>query len=159
MNSSFSDLVMTVPTIIIDTREQQPYGFSRPSIRKKLDAGDYSIEGLEDQVAVERKSMADLVHTLIRQRRRFYKELEKLASYQSACVVVEANFRDLLDANYRSAAHPSALMGMVASISANHIPVYFCSDRQAACRFVEEFLSHFHRTTICKQPPLESRAE
>jgi ERCC4-type nuclease len=72
--------------------------------------------------------------------------LEKLSAYESACVVVECNFRDLVDGRYRSDAHPHALIGTVASIVVDFgVPVYFCSDRQAACRFVEEYLTRFHR--------------
>ena len=37
-------------------------------------------------------------------------------------------------------------IGTVASIVVDFgVPVYFCSDRQAACRFVEEYLTRFHR--------------
>lgn len=41
-------------TIVIDTREQQPYAFGCASERRKLDAGDYSVAGCESQIAVER---------------------------------------------------------------------------------------------------------
>ncbi len=101
-------------TVVVDTREQEPYGFdseSIASIRKALPAGDYSIEGFETRVAVERKSMADFVSTVIRGRKRFHKELEKLRHYDAACVVVEANYRDVLGACYQSDAHPNALIG------------------------------------------------
>lgn len=135
-------------TIIVDSREQQGYSFSLPTIKKKLEAGDYSIAGFEEQVAVERKSLPDFVHTIIRERKRFYKELQRLSTYTAACIVVEANFRDLIEGRYRSGAHANSLIGAVASISAGFVPVYFCSDRQASCRFVEEFLIHFYRKTI-----------
>ena len=43
-------------TIIIDTREQQPWSFEDYVVaNKKLDTGDYSIEGLQDVFAIERK--------------------------------------------------------------------------------------------------------
>ena len=45
-------------TVVIDTREQEPYGFNpdlvRP-LRRALPAGDYSVAGLEETIAVERK--------------------------------------------------------------------------------------------------------
>jgi len=132
--------------IISDSREQQPYVFSVPSIRKKLEAGDYSIEGFEDSVAVERKTLEDFVSTVIRQRKRFFRELQRLEEYEAACVVVESDLRDVLTGRYRSGAHPSAVLGIVISIVVDfQIPVFFCSDRQVACRFVEEFLLRFHR--------------
>jgi ERCC4-type nuclease len=136
-------------TVVVDSREQEPYGFDPQkfaAIRKALPAGDYSLDGLEDRVAVERKSLADFVATVIRSRKRFHRELQKLAAYDAACVVVECNFRDLVDGRYRSDAHPHALIATVASIVVDFgVPVYFCSDRQAACRFVEEYLTRFHR--------------
>lgn len=43
-------------TIIIDTREQQPWEFEHYSTAsRKLDTGDYSIEGLENLFTIERK--------------------------------------------------------------------------------------------------------
>ena len=136
-------------TILIDSREQEGYMFSVPSARRKLDAGDYSIEGFEGRIAVERKSMADFVNTVIRGRKRFHKELIKLATYEAACVVVECSFRDLIEGQYRSDAHPKALIGSVMSIIVDFgVPVYFCSDRQASCRFVESYLLRYHRRFI-----------
>lgn len=133
-------------TIIIDTREQIPYSFSLTSMRQKLPAGDYSLAGLENQVAVERKSLADFVHTVTRNRLRFYRELEKLTAYDAACIVVEANFHDLLAGNYPGGIHPNAMIGTVISLIVDFkIPVFFCSDRQAACRFVEEFLIRYSK--------------
>ena len=41
--------------IAIDTREQRPYRFVWSEI-KTLTTGDYSVIGLEDRVAIERKS-------------------------------------------------------------------------------------------------------
>jgi ERCC4-type nuclease len=132
--------------IIIDSREQEGYSFSCPSIKKKLDAGDYSIEGFESRVSVERKSMEDFVNTVIHGRKRFYKELCSLQNYEHACVVVEGSLRDLLTANYQSGAHPNSLLASAVAICINFdIPVFFCGDRQSACRFTEEYLKHIYR--------------
>jgi ERCC4-type nuclease len=46
-------------TIIIDTREQHPWAFdNHVTAKRKLDTGDYSIEGLEDLLCIERKKSA-----------------------------------------------------------------------------------------------------
>ncbi len=50
--------------IVVDTREKEEYAFPCAVLHRKLDAGDYSVQGHEDRVAVERKSLADFVHTL-----------------------------------------------------------------------------------------------
>ena len=63
-------------TVVVDTREQEPYHFDPESVtatRRALPAGDYSLERWEDQVAVERKTLEDLVGTVIRSRKRFRK--------------------------------------------------------------------------------------
>jgi ERCC4-type nuclease len=145
-------------TVVTDSREKEPYSFDCKKVAticKALPAGDYSLEGLEERVAVERKTLADFVATVIRGRKRFYRELQKLSAFDSACVVVECNFRDLVDGRYRSGAHPHALIATVAAIVVDFgVPVYFCSDRQAACCFVQEYLSRFHRRIArCKNEP------
>ncbi len=137
------------PTVVVDTREQEPYLFQSGGlrvIRRALPAGDYSLAGHEGSVAVERKTLDDFVSTVIRARKRFFKELRLLSSYDTACIVVEANLRDILTGGYRSGAHPNAVLGTVLSIVVDfRIPVFFCSDRQAACRFVEEYLLKYYR--------------
>jgi len=135
--------------IVVDTREQEPYAFDPKHVivtRKALPAGDYSIEGHEDSVAVERKTLEDFVSTAIRSRKRFARELRWLSEYDAACVVVEADLRDIIGGRYRSGAHPNAVLGALLSIVIDFgVPVFFCSDRQAACRFVEGYLTRFHR--------------
>jgi len=131
-------------TIVIDTREQQPYSFDPErfeTVRRALPAGDYSLVGSETRVAVERKSMPDFVSTVIRARKRFHAELRKLAEYEHACIVVEGSLRDLLEGRYLGGAHPNALLGAVVSICVDWgIPVYFCGDRQCAKLFVEAYI-------------------
>lgn len=130
--------------IVVDTREQEAYGFDARRvrvIRRALPAGDYSVEGMETAVAVERKSLADFVSTVIHSRARFYRELDRLRGYGAAAVVVEGNLMDVLGGRYRSGAHPNALLGTIAAITIDFgIPVFFCSNRQASARFVEAYL-------------------
>lgn len=96
--------------ILIDSREQHPYQFQglisdarqgrRPiTVRQEvrgLPTGDYSLEGCEAQIAVERKSAADLFHTLGQGRDRFERELVRLADLPVAAVVVEAEWSEIL---------------------------------------------------------------
>ena len=59
--------------IVVDSRKQEPYSFDPKRfvvVRKALPAGDYSLVGWEERVAVERKSLTDFVQTIIRSRRR-----------------------------------------------------------------------------------------
>ena len=135
--------------IVIDTREQQPYAFdpARFSVeRRALPAGDYSLVGSEERVAVERKSLADFAQTVIRARRRFHEELRKLAGHEFACIVVEGSMRDVLDGAYGTGAHPNSVFGAAISLCVDwRVPVYFCGDRQIARRFVEAYLERCTR--------------
>lgn len=135
--------------VVVDTREQMPYSFCSDRIdvvRRALPAGDYSLAGFEHDVAIERKTAEDFVHTVIRERDRFRSELLKLQTYLCSCVVVEADFEDLLSGDYRSGAHPASVTGAALSIIVDYgVPVFFCSNRQCACRFVQEYLLRCHR--------------
>ena len=121
-------------TIIIDTREQEPYSFDSrlaATVRRALPAGDYSLD--------------DFVATVIHSRERFRAELRKLAGYRAACVVVEAGLLELLQKRYRGGAHPNAVLGNALSLILDYrVPVFFCSNRQAACHFVQAYLLAAH---------------
>ena len=130
--------------ITIDTREQKPYGFACRTERRKLDAGDYAVAGLEGRIAVERKSLSDFVHTVIHDADRFRAELQKLSEMDLACVVVEADLDDVLrglrQADLRSVS-PQSVLGAALHIAVRQrVPVYWCGSRQAACAFTEAFL-------------------
>lgn len=88
-----------LPTIIIDTREKLPLSFKclhirgvkeLPTITRKLDVGDYSIAGFEDQVFIERKSVNDLYGTLFSGRERFERELERAKDHKYKYLLVES---------------------------------------------------------------------
>lgn len=94
--------------IAIDQREQMPWGFGnllanasgeRIIVRTStvhLKTGDYSIVGLESQIAIERKSKQDAYGTFGGGRGRFEAELERLNAMQFAAVVIEDDWRGLL---------------------------------------------------------------
>ncbi len=79
--------------IIVDTREQQPWRFDIWDCKTKsakLDYGDYSIEGLERYVSIERKkSTGELALNLGKQRERFFRELEELSKFPHAYLICE----------------------------------------------------------------------
>jgi len=135
-------------TVVIDTREQEPYSFDprlATAVRRALPAGDYSVDGLEACVAVERKTLDDFVSTVIHNRARFREELRKLAGYRAACVVVEAGLIDVLQKRYRGDAHPNAVLGNALSLILDYrVPVFFCTTRQASCQFVQAYLLGAH---------------
>ena len=122
-------------TIIVDTREQAPYPFTESGysiVREALPEGDYGVLGLP-YVAVERKSLNDLIGSLTFGRERFFRELARLRSYRVCAIVVEASLSDILQHHYESAAAPASIVGSLLAIVADmRIPVLLCGDRPAA---------------------------
>ena len=119
------------PVIVVDTREQKPYRFTRCQV-KTLTTGDYSLVGLEDRVAIERKSAADLAGSLGSGRARFQRELERLAQLDYAAIVVEASLRQLLQPLLFSRMHPKAVVNSMLAWSVQYrMPVFFAGDRGA----------------------------
>lgn len=126
--------------IVVDTREQRAFTFEGASIYEgttvetgTLATGDYSIRGLENAVAVERKSLPDLVGCLAGSRDRFVKELERSRALEAFAVVVEGSWQDLAQGQYRSQLKPHAACQSVAAFMARlGIPFWFCGSRPAA---------------------------
>jgi len=84
-------------TIIIDTREQQPWEFPEFAVaNRKLDTGDYSIEGLENIFTIERKRTVSEIAGNISEK-RFINELERMKPYKHKFILMEFTFNNLLD--------------------------------------------------------------
>ncbi len=100
--------------IIIDTREQRPWSFSRWPVkceRRKLDTGDYSLNGIECGISIERKSLDDLIGCLMGSNRdRFERELERSMDIYRFFVVVEGSWQDIAKQRYVSKIKPQSVM-------------------------------------------------
>jgi ERCC4-type nuclease len=135
----------TLPTILIDTREQRPWKFSPEKFQTAtatIWAGDYTIAGLEDRIRIERKSLGDLVNTVVHDWIRFRKELNRLAGFDLAVIVVEADVTDLWLKRYESDADPNSVWGRCNSCLIDHgIPVLWWGERSLCEKGAERFLS------------------
>ncbi|MCH8806652.1 MAG: ERCC4 domain-containing protein [Planctomycetes bacterium] len=136
------------PAIVVDSREQQPLIFANlPTEPGTLDAGDYSIAGLTHLVAVERKSLPDLLSCVGRERARFVRELRRLLGYRFRALVIEASLPELEAGEWRSKLKPSHVLGSLTAWQARYsLPVVFAGNRAAAGRYVEKFLYQCART-------------
>ena len=115
------------PILIQDTREQNGFGllFKSSYLIEGLPVGDYSIAGLQDRIAIERKSLSDLVGSLTHGRERFERELAKARSYQFFAVVVEGSASAILRGEFgRSQANPQ-VYGEHCGIQRPVLPVSF----------------------------------
>jgi hypothetical protein len=126
------------PVVLIDTREKYPFEFDRfpnwiASTKKQaLKAGDYSMEGMESLLILERKTLTDLITTVIQQRPRFFRQCEKMAAYRWKALLIEANYEDIKTPydpdEYNTLAHPNAVSGTLDALEARFgIPVIYTS--------------------------------
>ena len=80
-------------TIIEDSREQNPLNLGDirgvEVVRQGLKTGDYSLVGHEDEICFERKSVPDLVGTLIGGHERFLREMDRMKDFQVKYILVE----------------------------------------------------------------------
>ena len=104
------------PTVVIDRREKNAWRFENlPSESGTLATGDYSISGLTHLVAIERKSLPDLLACIGRERDRFKRELQRLRAYRFRCLVIEASYADLERGEWRSKIQPASVLGTLAA--------------------------------------------
>lgn len=136
--------------IVIDTREQNPFGFSGDPYRntvvetRALETGDYSISGLERHVAVERKSLQDLVGCLGKGRDRFKRELVRARALDAFCVIVEGPLVEIAEGRYRGELNPHSACQSISSFTANlGIPFMFAGTRNLAEYMTWSFLHQY----------------
>lgn len=133
-------------TVLVDVHERYPYRFARQSGRGQVDvsrralpAGDYAVE-LDGQVvaSVERKSLADLVSSLLDGSLRF--AMAELASLPRAAVVVEDRYSKLFDLTFvRPATVADALAE--AAVRFPSVPVFFAETRALAEQWTYRYLA------------------
>lgn len=136
--------------IICDTREQAPFDFDKYECEVAtgtLNTGDYSLAGLEDRVAVERKSLDDLMGCLVGDgRERFERELARARGLDSFAVVVEASFQDMAEGRYRSRMKPHAALQSVLAFQVRYgVPFVWAGNRAGAEYAAFHVLRHYLR--------------
>lgn len=125
--------------IVIDNREKLPFSFEGETYKGTitsnicLQVGDYSLRGLEEYISIERKSLADLVMCLGRERDRFKRELARSRSLDFFGVVIEDSWQNLATGNYKSETNPhSAAQSVAAFMARYNVPFFFAGSRRAA---------------------------
>jgi ERCC4-type nuclease len=145
------------PVILVDTREQQPFTLTacHPNWiggerRATLKTGDYTVEGMEGLLALERKNLADLVACIVTYRRRFLASCERLAAFRWKAILIEATYEDLkrdcAEFGIPSAVHPNAVCGTLDAIEAKFSIPIICTSatRELAVERAASWLSkHF----------------
>lgn len=140
---------------IIDNREQKPWqfpGIDNP-VYKRLNVGDYTLEGFEHVFAVERKSLNDLATSLGTDRERFEAEVQRAQDLKEFAVVVEEP-RRLVDShthrtwcpNYYSKLPPKTITATEESWTDKYevLEWYWCEDRDAAMQKALQLLDSWY---------------
>lgn len=128
------------PVIIVDTREQEPLAFHHfKSIRGSLRAGDYSFCGGENLMAVERKSLADMISCCSDSNRyRFEWELHRLTGFSFRRLLIVGARAEVEGHMYRSRIKPQAVFGSLGAWEARYaVPVVWSPSPEEAAEQVE----------------------
>lgn len=138
-------------TIIEDTREQTPLDFSGhrgvESVRSGLKTGDYSVQGYEDKICFERKSIPDLVGTLIGGHERFLREMDRMKGFQVKYILVEHTAGTVYRYCERHGweyKFDTIMQSLLAYACHYGVRIRFCKDRDDMTRYIvakcKEFL-------------------
>ena len=141
--------------VVRDSREQKGYNFAEypdvEIVRGTLPQGDYSIQGLENFVAVERKSLSDLAMCLGRDRDRFFRELLRARGMESFSIVCEGTWSELSKGQYPSRLNPQSATATVCAIMSRlRIPIVFCGSRKEAEAVTHNLLRQYLRGAMRK---------
>ena len=139
------------PTVLVDTREQNPFNFSRfdgwfTGVEKKaLKLGDYSIDGLEELCIVERKDLSDLVHSCTAERPAFISRLRRMSTYPQRLLVITAPLSTVKSLYPFSNANPNRIMqSLVAMLAGWNVPFVCTETHELGEEIVASYLYQVH---------------
>ena len=139
------------PVIVVDSREQDQLVFTKlKAVRGTLYSGNYSILGLEDSFAVERKSIDDLANCcLTTNRDRFEHELYRLRGYQFKRLLVIGTPEHIAAGRYHSRIAPKAVLATLGAFEVRYdLPVVFIGTPETAAREIERWVCWFSREVV-----------
>ena len=142
---------MTNLRIIIDTNEQLAYSFHninpRPIlIYKKLKTGDYSLEGFESEITIERKTLGDLFGSTGTGRERFEREFIRMQDFSYAAVVIESGLDDIFinPPEHSSMSRKSVFRTLISWSIRYNVHIWPCPDRNFAERLTYLILKRWY---------------
>ncbi len=139
------------PVILVDTREQNPFNFSRfegwfAGIEKRaLKLGDYSMAGLEDHCVVERKDLADLVHSLTTERSVFVDRLRRMSRYPHRLLVITAALTEVKSPYTCGGGSPNRItQSLIAALAGLQVPFLCSESHELGEELVASYLYQVH---------------
>jgi len=145
-------------TVIIDSREQKSYEFKN-SVVGTIPLGDYSIKNLEGEVAIERKSLADLFGTLGGGHARFKNELMQAQDLDFFAIVIDGTREQIkkkdFPKSYKTKMLGYVILKQLDSIIVKYkLPVFFAADRKEGKQIVTGLLEAYLRSKGALDPIL-----
>ena len=139
--------------IIVDTREQAAYTFTAitpppETTRATLRTGDYSLDGLQNKISVERKSLSDFLGSVGSGRARFVRELERGADMDFFAVVIEADWPAIIaeiKTNHPKMSSKAVYASTLAWAQRFKTHFYPCPSRAFAEKCTYRILQRFHQ--------------
>ena len=123
-------------TALIDSREQRPLDLSPlATVTATLDAGDYTIKGLEHMIAIERKAEGDLLACCGQDRARFEQQVQRLLAYPVRALVIESTWPRIESGEWKSKIRPESVLGTLLGIVERGLPVIMAGNHERAGRF------------------------
>jgi len=139
------------PTVLVDTREQNPFDFSRfdgwfAGVEKKaLKLGDYSIAELEDLCVVERKDLSDLVHSFTAERPVFASRLRLMSAYPHRLLVITAALSTVKSSYPFSDVNPNRIMqSLIAALAGWNVPFVCTETHELGEEIIASYLYQVH---------------
>lgn len=136
---------------VIDTREQNPFSFTRFARwferveERALPLGDYSIAGMEDSCIVERKSLADLIHSFTVDRAVFVARLRRMSEAAHPLLVITSSLSEVKSRYPYSGVDPNQItQSLLAVLVELRIP-FLCAETHAlGAEMTASFLYQVH---------------
>ena len=134
--------------IAVDTREQLPLSFPGfATMRKTLPTGDYSMQGFEDRIAIERKSKSDAWSCVADGRARFERCMARLGQLHRAAVIIECSLTEFqVPPDRVQRVTPATAVGSYLSWMVQYrVPVVWCDNRDFAARVAVRILASYYK--------------
>ncbi len=146
-----TQLKTPLPVVVVDSREKIPFDFARFEAwfagvqRRALPVGDYSVAGLEDECAVERKDLADLIHSLTANRSAFVQRLKRLASYPHRLLVITSPLSQVKAPYVHSGISPNRIVqSLIAMLAGLQVPFVCTETHELGEEIVASYLYQVH---------------
>ena len=120
-------------TAIVDSREQRQLDLAPLMVEPgTLQTGDYALKALPDAIRIERKSLADLIGCVGRDRDRFELEVERLKAFPVRVLLIESTWAAIELGQWRGKVMPNQVLGSLLGWQAAGISIHMAHDHKRA---------------------------